>query len=492
MLARKDIDAVEVATPDHWHAIPVIAACKAGKDIYCQKPLSLTIAEGRAMCNAVKRYRRVFQTGSQQRSDVYFRRAASSFATAASANCSRSSADCPADGPTTPARAIARSPKRRPTDSTTISGSDRLPTAPYAPARCHVNFRWIYDYSGGQVTDWGGHHPDCAQWGMGTEATGPIEIVNAKAEFPPDELWNTATEYYFEALYKNGVKLIVTNSVRGGVTFEGTEGWVWADRGNHDAHPKSILRSKIGPQEIHLYESQNHFRNFIDCVISRKETAAPVETAHRSITIGHLGNIAMRLHRKSLKWNPDTEQILGDDEAAKMLSPPLSFAVDAGCVIVQDRPPWLAGCQARPAGPKIRNASQSSLLSGMHHAVEDQDCRNAHQRQNSQEQEHPFITLGLVDIGPDPRVRHGGNDIGDHADDTGHQADALERQVLLASRVTGDDRRQPHARQGQHGGRKEGVSHVRHQRDGRDHAGHGDHHAASGRAKRPAAARQDP
>ncbi len=106
------------------------------------------------------------------------------------------------------------------------------------------------------------------------------------------------------------------------MTFEGTDGWVWADRGNHDASPKSILRSKIGPNEVHLYESQNHFRNFIDCVISRKETAAPVETAHRSITIGHLGNIAMRLNRKSLKWDPDKEHILGDDEAAKMLSRP--------------------------------------------------------------------------------------------------------------------------------------------------------------------------
>jgi len=322
VLERKDIDAVEVATPDHWHAIPVIAACKAGKDIYCQKPLSLTITEGRAICNAVKRYQRVFQTGSQQRSDVYFRRACEFVRNGRIGKLHTVKCGLPGGRPDYARTGNRKKPEKTPSGFDYNFWLGPAPDAPYAPARCHVNFRWIYDYSGGQVTDWGGHHPDCAQWGMGTEATGPVEVVNAKAQFPPDELWNTATEYYFEALYKNGVKLIVTNSVRGGVTFEGTDGWVWADRGNHDANPKSILRSKIGPNEIHLYESQNHFRNFIDCVISRKETAAPVETAHRSITIGHLGNIAMRLHRKSLKWNPDTEQILGDDEAAKMLSRP--------------------------------------------------------------------------------------------------------------------------------------------------------------------------
>jgi predicted dehydrogenase len=196
------------------------------------------------------------------------------------------------------------------------------PKKPYAPARCHVNFRWIYDYSGGQVTDWGGHHPDCAQWGMGTELTGPVEITGAKAVFAPDALWDTATEFYFEAIYANGVKLIISNKERGGVTWEGSDGWVWANRGQHDANPKSILQEKIGPNEVHLYESANHYRNFIDGVISRKETAAPVEVAHRSITICHLGNIAMRLGRNKLRWDPAKEQIVNDAEAVKMLSRP--------------------------------------------------------------------------------------------------------------------------------------------------------------------------
>jgi hypothetical protein len=157
---------------------------------------------------------------------------------------------------------------------------------------------------------------------MGTERTGPIEIRNAKGVFPPDELWNTATEYYFEAIYKSGVKMIISNKERSGVTWEGSEGSVWANRGQHDANPKSILDSKIGPEEIHLYESGNHYRNFIDCVLSRKEPVAPVEIAHRSITICHLGNIAMRLGREKLRWDPDKEEILDDPEAAKMMSRP--------------------------------------------------------------------------------------------------------------------------------------------------------------------------
>jgi hypothetical protein len=166
-----------------------------------------------------------------------------------------------------------------------------------------VNFRWILDYSGGNITDWGGHHPDIAQWGMNTESTGPIEIRNAKGEFAKGKLWNTAISFYFECIYENGVTLIVSNQERGGVTFEGSEGWVWVTRGAIDAHPKSLLESTIGPDEIHLYRSDNHFRNFIDCVLSRKEPIAPIETAHRSITIGHLGNISLRLGR-DLKMGP--------------------------------------------------------------------------------------------------------------------------------------------------------------------------------------------
>ncbi len=322
VLARKDIDAVEVATPDHWHALVAISAAKAGKDIYCQKPLGLTIADGRAMSNAVHKYKRIFQTGSQQRSDKNFRRAAELVRNGRIGKLKTVRCGLPGGRPDYGHTGDHKKPEPVPEGFDYETWLGPAPHAEYAPARCFVNFRWIYDYSGGQVTDWGGHHPDCAQWGMGTEYTGPVEIRNQKAEFPPDPLWNTATDYYFEAIYKDGVKMIVSNKERGGVTWEGTDGWVWADRGQHDASSKEILNSVIGPNETHLYVSDHHYRNFIDCVISRKEPIAPVEVAHRSITICHLGNIAMRLHRDSLKWDPEKEHIIGDPEASKMLSRP--------------------------------------------------------------------------------------------------------------------------------------------------------------------------
>lgn len=322
VLGRPDIDAVEVCTPDHWHAIPVIAACKAGKDIYCQKPLSLTIAEGRAMSYAVSKSGVVFQTGSQQRSDSRFRRACELVRNGRIGALKRVRVGLPSGRIDYAKTGDHKKPEPVPSGFEYDLWLGPAPEAPYAPARCHVNFRWIYDYSGGQVTDWGGHHPDCAQWGMGTELTGPVLIRNAKAVFEPDPLWNTATEYSFEAVYENGVSMLVSNRERMGVTFEGTEGKIYVDRGKLEAEPKALLDSKIGPDGVHLYQSDDHFRNFIDCVLSRGPTAAPVEVAHRSITICHLGNIAMRLGRDSLRWDPRTERIIGDDEAAKMLSRP--------------------------------------------------------------------------------------------------------------------------------------------------------------------------
>jgi hypothetical protein len=157
---------------------------------------------------------------------------------------------------------------------------------------------------------------------MGTELTGPIAIRHARATFPPDELWDTATAYSFEAVYENGVTMVVSDKERIGVTFEGTEGSLYVNRGALEANPKCILDSQIGAEGTHLYKSDSHFRNFIDCVLSREPTAAPVEVAHRSITIGHLGNIAMRLGRETLRWDPRTERIVGDDEAAALLSRP--------------------------------------------------------------------------------------------------------------------------------------------------------------------------
>jgi len=322
LLARKDVDAVEVCTPDHWHAIPVIEACKAKKDIYCQKPLALTIAEGRAMSSAVAKHRVVFQTGSQQRSDPKFRHACELVRNGRIGTLKTVRVGLPGGRVDYGKTGDHKAPEPVPEGFEYDRWLGPAPLSPYAPARCHVNFRWIYDYSGGQVTDWGGHHPDCAQWGMGTEMTGPIQIRNAKGAFPPDPLWNTATEYTFEAVYESGVTMLISNTEKMGVTFVGSEGTIHADRGKCETDPATLKDSVVGPDEIHLYKSDDHFRNFIDCVISRAPTAAPVEVAHRSITICHLGNIAMRLGRDTLTWDPRTEQIIGDAEASAMLSRP--------------------------------------------------------------------------------------------------------------------------------------------------------------------------
>lgn len=322
ILGRDDIDAVEVCTPDHWHAIPVIEACKAKKDIYCQKPLSLTIAEGRAMSDAVKKHGVVFQTGSQQRSDPNFRLAAELVRNGRIGELKEVRVGLPGGRNDYAKTGDLKDPQPVPEGFDYDRWLGPAPDAPYAPARCHVNFRWILDYSGGQVTDWGGHHPDCAQWGMGTDLTGPVEIRNAKGLFPPDPLWDTATEYSFEAVYEDGRVMKIANTERMGVTFVGSEGTIYVDRGKLEIDPGSLKDTKFGPDAIRLYASDDHFRNFVDCIATRGPTAAPVEVAHRSITICHLGNIAMRLGRDRLRWDPKAERIVGDDEADAMLARP--------------------------------------------------------------------------------------------------------------------------------------------------------------------------
>jgi predicted dehydrogenase len=174
------------------------------------------------------------------------------------------------------------------------------------------------DYSGGNVTDWGGHHPDIAQWGMGTDNTGPVKIQNAHAVWSDHPVWNSAIRFYFECIYADGVKLIIQSDRDFGVTFNGSEGSAWATRGDHKVSPEQLKDTEIGPQESQLYVSENHYRNFIDCIISGEETIAPAEVGHRSITLAHLGNIAMMLNQ-DLNWNPETEQFVGNFAANLLL-----------------------------------------------------------------------------------------------------------------------------------------------------------------------------
>ncbi len=322
LLARPDIDAVLIALPDHWHSIPVIAAAKAGKDIYGEKPLALTIGEGRAMVNAVKKYNRVFQCGSQQKSDVRFRKACEIVRNGRIGKLQRVIVGLPGGTPDFGRTQHRQEPEPVPEGFNYDMWLGPAPEAPYAPGRCHVNFRWILDYSGGQLTDWGGHHPDIAHWGMGEELGGPIAIRNGQATWAKEKLWNTATDFYFEAVYASGVVMVVSSRVRGGVTFEGSDGWVWVNRGAIEASPSTLLDYEPAANEIRLPQSPGHFRNFIDCVKSRREPVAPIEQAHRSITVAHLGNISLRLGR-DLKWDPATEKCLNDDAANAMLLRPM-------------------------------------------------------------------------------------------------------------------------------------------------------------------------
>ena len=319
VIARKDIDTVEVVLPDHWHSIPVLMAAKAGKDIYYQKPLSLTIPEGRAMANSVKKYDVIFQTGSQQRSDENFRRVCELVRNGRIGQLQTVECGLPSGTPDYGKTGHLSSPIPVPEGFDYDTWLGPAFEAPNCPARTHVNFRWVLDYSGGQLTDWGGHHPDIAQWGMGTEYTGPVKIQNAKAEWAVHPVWNTATQFHFECLYANGVKLVISSKVLSGVTFHGTEGSARANRGNHQVFPENLKDTVIAPSEIHLYKSDNHFRNFIDCVYSRKKTIAPAEVGHRSITMSHLGNIAMKL-QQDLDWNPKKEQFINNDLANSMLT----------------------------------------------------------------------------------------------------------------------------------------------------------------------------
>ncbi|QDU86273.1 Inositol 2-dehydrogenase/D-chiro-inositol 3-dehydrogenase [Planctomycetes bacterium Pla163] len=300
LLARTDIDAVVVATPDHWHGLNVVHAVKAGKDVYGEKPLSLTIGQGRAMSDAVTDYGRVFQTGSQQRSDARFRRAC----------------ELVRNGRLGEVRKVTcvlhRGSSAPPADPVPVpDGFDYdfwlgpAPAVPYVPNRAHYVFRHQYDYSGGIVTDWGAHHIDIAHWALGLETTGPIE-VSATGTFPSDGPWNAPLTFDITARYRTGVEFLITSEGENGITFEGDEGTLFVSRGRIDATPAGILDSEIRPTEHRYPVSPGHHQDFLDRMQDRRQCIAPIEHAHRTITVAHLGNIALRTGRP-VPWDPDRE-----------------------------------------------------------------------------------------------------------------------------------------------------------------------------------------
>jgi predicted dehydrogenase len=314
LIGRGDLDAVMHALPDHWHALPTIAAAKAGCDIHGQKPFARSIREGRAMCDAVQRYGRVWQTGSQQRSDGRFRFACELVRNGRIGKVHRVEVGLPTGG-----GGGSTAPKDPPP---TLDWNMWLGPAPYREY-CgfgpHWNWRWIMDYSGGQLTDWCGHHVDIAHWGLGYDRTGPVTI-EGKGEYATDGLYDVPLKYNFTCTYKTGVAINVThNQVNPqGTKWIGDRGWVYVKRGQIDAEPKSLLHEKFGPNEIRLYNSGGHKNNFINCVLNRRETICPAEVGFRSISVGLLGEIAMLTGRK-LRWDPDKEEFDNDPGASALL-----------------------------------------------------------------------------------------------------------------------------------------------------------------------------
>jgi predicted dehydrogenase len=319
LLDKQAFDIGSLALPDHWHAIIAVACARKGMDIYGQKPLARTIREGRAICDAVKQYGIIWQTGSWQRSVANFHMTAERVRNGRIGKVNYVEVGLPDGGP---------GPKFRPLDvPATLDWPMWLGPAPWRPYQdfgrggVHWDWRWIMDYSGGQLTDWAGHHVDIAHWGLGLDYTGPVEI-EGRGEYPAEGIYDVPMAYDITCTYANGLKMRIANQRKlphgMGTCWYGDGGWIHVTRGGQSASDPKILQEKIDPDEIHLEKSEDHFRNFLDCVKTRQQTITPAEVAHRSISVGFLGEIAMLTEHK-LKWDPDKEQFIGDEEANRLL-----------------------------------------------------------------------------------------------------------------------------------------------------------------------------
>ncbi len=342
LLLNKDIDGVLISTPDHSHAYLGIHAVEAGKDVYLQKPASLTIADGRALSNAVHRTGSILQIGSQQRSSNQFRYAAELVRNGRIGKLKTVYVGLPGDpgGDEEPEMPIPA----------TLNYDAWLGSTPYVyytekrvhPQNDYSRPGWLRceQFGAGMITGWGAHHVDCAHWGMDTEYTGPIEI-SGKAGFPTKGLWNVHGLFTTEGIYANGVKMVISNELPNGIKFEGSEGWIFVTRGNYKASANEpvvntanakaltasndkIITSVIGPNEINLYRSEEQHGNWLDCMRSRLQPISPVEVGHRSCSTCLLHHVVMKLKRK-VNWDPMNERFLNDDEANGLLNRPHRF-----------------------------------------------------------------------------------------------------------------------------------------------------------------------
>ncbi|MGB4079425.1 MAG: Gfo/Idh/MocA family oxidoreductase [Prolixibacteraceae bacterium] len=342
MLSDRSLDAVIISTPDHWHALPAIEAALAGKDIYLQKPTSLTIAEGRLLSDIVRRQGVILQVGTQQRSSSQFRVAAELVRNGRIGKLHTVKIGLPGDpsGPNAPEMPV---PKNLNFDMWLGS----TPLVPYTEMGVHPQNDYgrpgwlrLENYGAGMITGWGQHHFDSAAWGMDTEYTGPV-AVQAVAEFPKSGLWNVHGDFMVKADYANGITMYTSGGFPNGIRYEGSEGWIFVSRGDYvasasdpvsrdasrkalDASDPRILESTIGENEIHLTRSDNQHGNWLDSIISRKEPISPVEIGHRACTVCLISHIAMKIPGR-LEWDPQTERFRNSEEANTMLRRPQRF-----------------------------------------------------------------------------------------------------------------------------------------------------------------------
>jgi predicted dehydrogenase len=322
VLERNDIDAVVAALPDHWHALAAVEAARFGKDIYCEKPLANSIGEARAMVTAARRYGRVFQTGSMQRSDEKFRFACELVRSGYIGQLRKVTVNI--GGPPDHAYALPAEPVPDYLDWDSWVGP--APWRPYSSVLAPpleddrwARWRYYWDFGGGGMTDWGAHHFDIGQWGLGMDDSGPVEI------HPPGGNGHKVLTYR----YRNGVIMTREEGVNG-VLFTGTEGTVEVNRGYLKTAPPTLARVRLKPGDVHLYPSNNHFADWLRCIRTRSRPICDVEIGCRSVTVCHLGNIAYLLNR-SLYWDPAKETFLGDEAANRLLSRPY-------------RSPWRLSC----------------------------------------------------------------------------------------------------------------------------------------------------
>lgn len=320
LLEKEKLDGVCISIPDHWHSLVYIAAAEKKIDIWGEKPLARSIREGQAIVKAVRSNGIIWQTGSWQRSVENFRHAAELVFNGRIGKVSYVEVGLPDGGKNIGTPPVMEVPKG-------LNWEFWLGPAPQVPYRgvCHWDWRWILDYSGGQLTDWAGHHIDIAHWGLGLERTGPVE-VEGTGVYPEEGIFDVPIQYDFLCKYANGIQIRVANASRlphkMGVTWYGQTGWIHVSRGQLFASDAKILEEKMGEGDTLLYHSDDHFLNLLECIRSRKETITPVDVAHRSISVGLLGEIAMTTGQK-INWDPEKEEITGNPRAARLLSRPL-------------------------------------------------------------------------------------------------------------------------------------------------------------------------